>query len=730
MIAKNFQRFATNKMRRVFVLTALFLASAIVSFGQQPRPTPPQDEPAVVKITTALIQLDVVVTDKKGKMITDLRPDEIEIYENGEKQKITGFSFVSSVRVTEARAKPSNDPNFVPEPPKVLKADQVRRTIALVVDDLSLSFESIDQTRRALKKFVDEQMQEGDLVAIVRTGAGVGALQQFTADKRMLYAAIERVKWNPVGSSGISAFAPIEPNSAENLRAAGDESVTDEMIAEEAARVRAFNDFRANVFASGTIGAIKYVVSGMSGLPGRKSVVLFSDGFKLMETDKEGFRQSGMVLQILEQLVDLANRASVVFYSVDPRGLQTLGLTAADKISDVRPDSIIAKISERRQQLEDTQDGLKYLAKETGGFAVINSNDLSGGVRRILDDQSYYLLAYQPDTDSFDAAKRMFNKLEVRVNRPGVNVRYRSGFFNVAEAPAVIDAPEKKTMIDRLGAALTSPFEVNGISLRLNALFGNDAKSGPFVRSLLHVDSKDLKFETLPDGRMRAGFSVLAASFGDNGQIVDQLGKSYTLTVKPEEYKKFLADGFVYNFTFPVRKPGAYQYRVALYDPNSERSGSASQFIEVPDLARNRLTLSSIVLENLSADQWTKISDPNGGTISSDPMADTALRLVKRGTVLRYGYEIYNAKLGPTKQPGLRTRIRVFREGRLVTDGVERPFDTLGQQNMLQLRGAGAIAVGAKMEPGDYVLQIIVTDTLAKSKRQIAAQFVPFEVIE
>src|SRR5205823_13012047 len=118
------------------------------------------------------------------------------------------------------------DKTGIPVPRTALRPEQIRRTIALVVDDLSLSFESAYQTRRALKKFVDEQMQEGDLVAIVRTGAGIGALQQFTSDKAMLYAAIEKVKWNPLGSGGISAFAPVEdaPLSTASTDSSDDDS--------------------------------------------------------------------------------------------------------------------------------------------------------------------------------------------------------------------------------------------------------------------------------------------------------------------------------------------------------------------------------------------------------------------------------------------------------------------------------------------------------------------------
>src|SRR5207302_7509071 len=100
---------------------------------------------------------------------------------------------------------------------------QVRRTIAVVVDDLGLSFESAYYVRRALKKFVDEQIQTGDLVAIIRTGAGIGALQQFTSDKRMLYAAVERIKWNPLGRGGVGAFAPISSSQTTSLGSSGGE---------------------------------------------------------------------------------------------------------------------------------------------------------------------------------------------------------------------------------------------------------------------------------------------------------------------------------------------------------------------------------------------------------------------------------------------------------------------------------------------------------------------------
>jgi len=698
----------------ILVATALFFCSihATAQTGSVlPSPTPPDDND-VVKISTSLIQIDVSVTDKNGRVITDIKPEEIEIYENGEKQRITNFSFISSVKTTVETPKVT-DKNAIPLPPVALRPENVRRTYALVVDDLSLSFESAYQTRRALKKFVDEQMQDGDLVAIIRTGAGIGALQQFTSDKRILYAAIEKVKWNSQGSGGVSAFAPIESSPDTSLQS-DTEATSDDAESTVSGDGQTLDDFRTRVFATGTLGALRYIVTGMNELPGRKSVILFSDGFKLFETDESGNQVGGEVLDFLQQLVDLANRSSVVFYTVDARGLQYTGFTAADNISDTNPDSMNALSQDRRDQLLDTQEGLSYLARETGGLAIKNNNDLSGGVKKILDDQSYYLVAYEPDSETFDAAKRKYNKLEVKVLRKDTKVRYRSGFFNVA------DRPEKPVStlspVAQIETALVSPFAVSGINMRLNALFGNDEKTGSFVRSLIHIDANDLKFTDEKDGTKKAVLDVLAMSFGDNGQIVDQLAKNYSLILKPDAYRKAVAEGIIYQFAFPVKNAGAYQYRVAIRDTQGGKVGSASQFIEVPNLKKNKLTVSSIVLENM--------------TVATNPLADTVLRRIKAGSLLSYNYFVYNAKLNSAKQPQLQSKIRLFRDGKLVLDGMQKPLALRGQTNAKQIKGRGGLAIGDKFAPGDYVLQVVVIDELAKAKQQIATQFVQFEIVE
>lgn len=711
-------------MKKLFpaLVVTLLLVTAAVSQTARPTQTPPDDD--VVKISTNLIQVDVSVTDSKGKPVTDLRPEDFEVYENGELQNVSAFSYISSVREVPRPAATPSDRIDIPVPPAVLRPDSIRRTIALVVDDLTLSFRSAYDVRAALRKYVDEQMREGDLVAIIRTGSGIGALQQFTSDKRLLYAAIERLKWNPLGRGRIGAFAPIRDN--EQLEPEGE---TDEITAPAG---DSLENFRETVFATGTLGALRFVVQGISELPGRKSVVLFSDGFSMCETDSQAFRDCGRVLDYLRQVIDQANRASVVFYTIDARGLQYTGLTAEDS---VRGDaSRIRQVqAQRDQELWDTQQGLAFLAEETGGLAVRNSNDLSRGVQRVLDDQSYYLIGYEPDTDTFDPAKRRFNRLEIKVRREGVNVRYRSGFFNVATEdrpkPVLTSSP-----VAQIQNALVSPFAVNDISLRLNTLFGYDEKTGPYIRSLLHVSADKLKFVDEPDGAKRAVFEILAASFGDNGAIVDQLAKSYTMRVRGDAYETIVRNGFVYHFAFPIKRPGAYQLRIAIRDSQDPKVGSASQFVEVPDLKKKRLTLSGIVLENLTVADWKQLQVdlPSEGAIVGrrDPLTDTSLRRFRRNSVLRYGLEIYNARLDQARRPNLATRIRVYADGKLVLDGKQQPVDFTGQKDPNRIRTAGAISLASQLLPGDYILQLVVFDNNAKEKRRISTQYVQFEVIE
>ena len=714
----------------------------------QKQQTQKPDEEDVVRITTNLVQVDAVVTDKNGKIVTDLKPEELQISEDGKPQKITNFSYIVT-ETPEAAARPANprttDKNAPPLPAARLKPEDIRRTIAVVVDDLGLSFESTYYVRRALKKFVDEQMQTGDLVAIIRTSGGMGALQQFTSDKRQLYAAIERVKWYANGRGGIGAFAPLngaDRNSADTGLTNNNEDNTSPS--------ETLDQFREDVFSVGTLGALSYVVRGLRELPGRKSVLLVSDGFKIFNRDDPG--RSDRVLQALRNLTDQANRASVVVYTMDARGLQTLGLTAADDTSGFSPSQLEQQLSNRRADFFESQNGLNYLAQQTGGLAIRNSNDLASGIKRVLEDQKgYYLIGYRPDESTFDArtGRRKFHHLSLKITRPGkFTVRMRNGFFGVTDE----EAKPPQTPAQKMVGALISPFGSSGVHLQLTSLFSNSAKVGSLMRSILHIDARDLTFTDEPDGWHKSGFDILAVTFGDNGVPVDQVGRTHTLRVRGEIYKRVLRDGFVYTVTVPLKKPGAYQLRVALRDSDSGRVGSASQFVDVPDIKKNRLALSGVVVSGLSTAEYergrSQKSSPPGanatpsaqgntaasqseGVEEGDAQASPAVRRFHTGLVMQYGYVIYNAQLNKvTRQPQLTTQVRLVRDGKVIFTGQEIPFNAADQTDLKRLVAGAAIILGTELVPGEYVLQIIVNDTVASEKHRTATQWIDFEIVK
>jgi VWFA-related protein len=692
-----------------------------VSLGQQ-QPS----EGDVVRITTNLVQIDAVITDKSGKPVTDLKPEELQLLEDNRSRKITHFSYIAappSKPIVRDDKVPDVPPNA---PPDRLRPEDVRRTIALVVDDLGLSFQSTHFVRRALKQFVDQQMQTGDLVAIIRTSGGMGALQQFTSDKRRLYAAIDNIKWYPGGRTEVGAFAPIGPPTAGKFGAEFD------------AHNKDLEEFRSDLFAVGTLGAISYVVRGLSDLPGRKSVLLISDGFRLMDREPlSRTSRNDRTLQRLQQLIDETSRASVVIHTINASGLQARSsLRAEDSLVDASSssgartsDQVEQALRDRSNDALDLQSGLDFLADETGGTSIHNSNDIAAGIKKIIDDKGYYLIGYRPDQTTFDprTGRSTFHHLSLKVLRDGkFNVRMRNGFYGAVSDDS--SKPAAASARDQILHALISPFGSAGVPVRLTSLFANDAKVGSFMRSFLHVDAGALTFSDEPDDWHQAQFDVVAVTFGEDGKIVDEVSRVDRLRVRGEAYQRVLKAGFVYMVTVPIKKPGAYQLRVALRDQASERVGSSTQFVEVPDMKKRRLELSGILLNASQPGTQVPITSDQPQT-DIDPANSAAVRQFRQGQSMRYSFVIYNPHVDPaTGQPQLQTQVRVFRDGQPVFTGRVQRFALNNPPDITRLSAASAIQLGADMTPGDYVLQLIVTDLLAGDKYATTSRWVDFRI--
>jgi len=504
------------------------------------------------------------------------------------------------------------------------------------------------------------------------------------------------------------------------------------------------NQSRQDMFAVGTLGAISYVVKGLKELPGRKSILLVSDGFRIYNTDDP--RRDYLALQRLRRLIDEAGRASVVIYTMNATGLQTLGFSAADDLSGRDSQQLEDALTSRRNAAFETQEGLDFLAHETGGIAIRNTNDLATGIKRVLEDQKgYYLIGYRPESSTFDArtGRRTFHKLSVKVLRPGkFSVRMRNGFYGVTDEDR---QAVKKTLAQQLISALVSPFGATGVHLQLTSLFGNDPKVGSFMRSVLHVDGRDLTFTDEPNHMHKIVFDVLAMTFGDNGVPVDQKGTTYTIQYTDEQVKRVQREGLVYFVTVPIKKPGAYQLRISLRDSSSERVGSASQFVEVPDIKKNRLVLSGLTVTgsyerppegngapaNLSRGNQAAPANADDRADQGDAAAGPAVRHFRVGMTVDYAFFIYNARLDKaTNQPNLTWQVRLFRGGKEIFAGHPNPLDLTGQSDLKRLLTHGRIRLGSDLVPGEYAVQVVVTDTLADEKHRTASQWIDFEMVK
>jgi hypothetical protein len=231
---------------------------------------------------------------------------------------------------------------------------------------------------------------------------------------------------------------------------------------------------------------------------------------------------------------------------------------------------------------------------------------------------------------------------------------------------------------------------------------------------------------------------------------VDEINRTETVRTRGATMRHILEHGLIYTMTMPVKKPGAYQLRVAVRDAASEKLGSASQFIEVPDLKKKRLALSGIVMEGAPpASPQTSAPNPapqslpksspqsspggagEGQANTPDPLSNPAVRRFRQGTLADYFFNIYNARLerGSTR-PQLRTQMRLFQEGQLVFTGQVQNFDPGEQTGAKYFIAGSRIRLGSDLQPGEYVLQMIVTDTLVKGKQSTAAQWIDFEIIK
>src|ERR1043166_1864847 len=720
------------------LLLALFLGMVPAQTPQQPQQ--PKDDAApddVVRITPSLVQTDVVVTDKNDQVIPDLKLEDFKVFENGKRQDLEFMGFVSadSAPRIEGTINVAGHP-IEPDVARNLSQRDLRRVFAFVVDDLTIPYEDVANLRKLLNDFVDTKMHDGDLVAIIRVTGGKGLLQQFTSDRQLLRRAIAEITPTLNASSAFHNLAPVAGINTQQAQASGEsvpaftapESTRDEDLDSSAEGVT--RGLRS-LFALSTSGD---VINGMKSLPGRKSLVLVSGGLPLIETTQSQIKINGIptnvaetrsmytnVSYLLRQLTDRAGRAGVVINTLNIRtqgGLKGVsGFTdpGNEARSGLMPnaggDETFGRAADLTQFDNQALDslsgnlGLQALASATGGVSVTNTTNFGDALDRILARSSYYLLAYRP-TEQFNGK---FHKLEIKVARPGARVYSRNGFVATADKPEPPLNKEQATIKAAMSPLARRDVDLNG-TLQYRYLPTNEAD----IDMNLQVAANGLTFTQGADGKYQTTFDVVGFLFNEQGKTQGGFSETVKTSLSAAEYARAQASGIGYigHITLP---PGSYQLRAIVRDTETGRLGSMSKYIEVQDVSKKRLTVSTSMYFDIDLTQGNK----------AKPEPLTALRQLPRSKDLRYAAIIYNPRVSDGRSQ-LLARIIVSRGDKVILQGKDQPVEGAVQNGQIAKVGQ----FGLKGQSGHYMLTLVITDPLASEKERTVVRSMDFTLVD
>jgi VWFA-related protein len=718
-------------LRKVIVILAV-LSMTMIVYPQKKTEKPADDKP--IRISTELVQVDTVVTDKNGQIVRNLTKDDFELYENGKKQNITFLEFVEASSKSKATDKTAPDARR-PETEGVSEAE-VRRIFAFVIDDLTIRAEDLFYVREMLTRYVNEQKADNDLAAIVRTVGGRGLLQQFTTNRELLLRAIASLTPTtpPLSSTASSASADM---SGREQRVSGTPQPLVDAAGERAeSELNAIDNDTRELFgplddtvqmtrAVMTLGTASFVIESLRQLPGRKSLILVSGGMPILSSQ---IGTTGVdMTSVINRLAAQATRAGVAVHTMDIRGLSANSGVA--RFTDTPGKSAIPTdiaslansgpgggtgtfgrgIDDKLLGPSVLQDqlGLRALASATGGIAVLNKNNFSEGIGKIIDtSDGYYLLAYTPLDANFDGR---FRKLEVRLRRGGLKVYSRRGYVAREDSSAEAAAVSPR---DQLLAAIRSPLARRDVSVK--AMVGYKAiqpRQGAIDIELL-IDPRTLKFDEV-EGKQQTTFDVAGFVFDETGELRGGFSETITANLTPEEFKRVSLGGLTYsaNTTLPS---GAYQVRIAVRDNKTGGTGTVSRYLEVPDLTKGRFAASSLVL----------VGAPPGDTKSTDTVAVIADRQISRKRDLRYLVALYNAKLKDGK-PQVRAQMSISQNGKLLYQEPDETVQGTGDQ-MIKMGQLGL----ARVKPGRYTITVVLTDPLADKKQTPITRVMDFVVVD
>jgi VWFA-related protein len=602
--------------------TLVSLAAGLALAAATPSaPAPQAAETPVVRTGTAAVLLDVVIRDKKGRPVPDIAASEIEVFEDGVKQKVDGFRWVETEAI-ETTAETAASPD-ARRPPNLVSLvfDQLgpdgRRLAAKAATALLekgvrpntwMAVFQIDRRLALVQPFTNDAAKLREAVAKATAGTYMGILNE--------QAALEQAQ----KEAALAAESAPDTGQGQGPPATGGAFASRAQAQAIANMLRLSSTLQRQQSGTTSLYPLLALMRGHESLAGRKTLVYISEGLQVPPNLEAVFRST----------ISAANRANVSVYAIDARGLNVdralsasaealeqarkasqHAMTAGGAVGKDEIQSADTAESALRLNLEQT---LADISESTGGFLVANSNDFKQGAERLAADLSgHYELGYTPPSATFDGR---FRAIEVKVARKGVVVQARSGYFALPPGESSAMFAYEMPLLAAVGQA-TPPHDID---IQAAALHFQDGPQGREHRLIVETRLGSLKMiEDKAKRTYRVHFSLLALVKDKGGAVVERFSEDFPFEGPIEKAEALKRGNLVFKRRFVV-PPGSYVLEVAGQDREEGKIGTRRTAFEVPSCPGPR-TSSVVIIRRVDA-------APAGAEATDDPLAVGGVRVV------------------------------------------------------------------------------------------------------
>ncbi|MEO5740038.1 MAG: VWA domain-containing protein [Vicinamibacterales bacterium] len=579
-----------------------------------------QPPSATFQVQVDFVDIDAVVTDERGNFVADLTKDDFELLDDGKPQEISAFSLVD-IPMPAGGARPRAATTAISD--VKTNAEPISgRLYVIVLDDLNVAPLRSKVVVNSARELIERHFGPNDMAAITYTSGRTDGAQEFTSERAALLAAIDKFQGRKLRSTVIEKADQYFQQHLKELEINAPDPDDPDYVggAPQSGTVRGPNgysdmttdadDFERGHRAQQVLGALKRLAEVMGGIRGRrKAIVMFSEGIDYPIYDIFGSPAATTVMMATRDAIAAAARANVSFFAIDPRGL--VGMTSEAIELNAAADVHLG--FDAKGLLADmylSQDSLRTLAEETGGYAAVNSNNVTTALNRIVRLNSmYYVLGYYPKDARQDGR---FHKIVVRAKRPGLRVSARRGYVSPRQISAddrLRQERERERVRGPAGAAQTSnelreilnqPLQRNGLTLAVQAAPFKGAARQASVAVAIEVDAARLHFSEQPNKTFADGLELSLFALDERGRQQGGSFYQFNLALRPDTYERVRGSVVRMNPRIAL-PPGRYQLRVGVRETGAGEMGSVFHDLVVPDYNASGLAMSGLLVTDQAA---------------------------------------------------------------------------------------------------------------------------------